>query len=204
MAYSKIDWFGVLCWIIIGIIIFLALCAIANADNTGYNSPSSVDTYGADYVSETYAYLSNNTYANQKSRNSATVTQSWETFNISIPAGSTINGIEVKVEDYFTSGASGSARVRIRSNSYGDWGVKEMTVNTTEGIETFGGPTDLWETGALDAVSWIVDDFSNTNFSLMVTWSESGSSFMYHYVDHVQVDVYYTPPASTRRVIIID
>jgi hypothetical protein len=109
-------------------------------------------------------------------------------FNISLPVGSTINGIAVRLDatadnnnDYFC--------VELSWNSGAAWTLPK-TSNTLDSTETtywVGSPTDLW------GHAWSGLDTSNPNFRVRLTSvSTTGSSTFG--LEYVEVALWHTPP----------
>ncbi|MFY9328020.1 MAG: DUF6701 domain-containing protein, partial [Georgfuchsia sp.] len=114
-------------------------------------------------------------------------------YNFAIPAGATITGIEVAVEDH-------SART---INDYAVQLVKAGAIQTTnyatntrfpgsDAYTTYGGGTDLWGN------TWIAADINSANFGVAFAAQRGGySSNDTAYVDHMPITVTYTvPPAA--------
>lgn len=149
--------------------------------DTGYKSPSSTGTPNNSWTNPTNAYSSNDAYATA-SEGASRVYQSYGTFGFGIPAGATINGIEVSAE-----AKTGSGTHDLAVGIYDGTAVryKYQNHNTTEQTLTSGSSIDLW------SGSWADTDFSDANFYLNFGTSDydDGST---DFLDHIQVKVYYT------------
>ncbi|HNC07298.1 MAG TPA: Ig-like domain-containing protein, partial [Anaerolineales bacterium] len=156
-----------------------------NAADTGLQSPTTCT--GGAWTNPGNAVSSNNQYATTNAGGNAMVC----TFNIpAIPAGATINGIEVLVEG-FTSGRQ--ATVSLSWNAGGTY--TGVTNNTTfggaEATNTLGGAANTW------GRTWAVGDFTAANFRVQLNSTGGGGVIS---VDHVQVRVTYTPAVPTTTV----
>jgi len=120
--------------------------------DTGWKSPTATGGTHNDYTNPTNAYSSNNNYATRLMADGSTYRQSYSDFAFGIPAGATINGIEMSIEGY------GSVQISlphyIYSTSASGTGTKYKTYLVSPGdTEVEGGPTDLW------SKTWIATDF---------------------------------------------
>ena len=155
------------------------------ASDSGYSSPSSASTNGKGWKTISYSYVSDNSYTTaQRLQKQLRLGK----FNIpSIPGGSTINGIEVKVEG-FTTGLQ--ANVALSSNGGSSYGSALTTaLPGTDTVTTLGGPANTW------GRTWTAGDFTNNNFLVKLTTTGTNGATIS--VDQVQVKVYYTAPNAT-------
>ncbi len=110
-------------------------------------------------------------------------------FGFSIPAGSSIQGIEVKLNSRADS-TSGSPRfcVQLSWNGGASWttAVTSGTLSTAETIYTLGGVTNTW------GRTWTNTDFDNANFRVRLVMVASNTSRDFS-LDWVGVQVRYTP-----------
>lgn len=110
-------------------------------------------------------------------------------FGFSIPAGSTIQGIEVKLNSRVDS-TSGSPRfcVQFSWNGGSSWttAVTSATLSTAETMYILGGVTNTW------GRTWTNTDFNNANFRVRLTMVASNNSRDFS-LDWVGVQVRYTP-----------
>ena len=135
-------------------------------------------------------------------------------FGFAIPAGATINGIEVEINakrvDYNTPpNYAKDYRLSLTRN----WnGAAEATdyasateYPTTAATRTYGGPTDLWGS------AWSAAEINGINFGIgLSSWYYSYNSkgtirYSTAYVDFIRMTVYYTesstPPTVTTTTI---
>jgi len=152
--------------------------------DTGWKSPTTTGGVNNQWTDPTYAYESDNDYATVSVSKYLIRRQSYEDFSFGIPAGATIDGIEVSVE-WYEDIEKGIFYVRLYSTSTSIWRQKLVPDRTSEGTDVVGGPTDLW------TLSLVASDFSDTNFHMAVE-GNGGNSASEYWLDHVQVKVYYT------------
>jgi len=111
-------------------------------------------------------------------------------FGFNIPIGSTIHGIEVRIE------RSGSSNNRARDAilrlmkggviSGNDYAITGTRWGTTDTTITYGGLTDTW------GLNWTALDINNLNFGLV--FSVDASNTVTARVDHLNVTINYTEP----------
>lgn len=163
------------------------------------------------WVNPTFAYTSNSQYATASVASSTADTHylHFDTFNMAIPAWSTINGITVKVirKASINNGAteyvrdtrislvdsSGAVVAANKGVTATNWLITNVTVN-------YGGATDLW--GAL----WGVADINSNNFGVVVEAriKSGGLTARIASIDYVEITVDYTAgsaPASTGNFL---
>jgi hypothetical protein len=112
-------------------------------------------------------------------------------YGLTIPAGSTINGIEARL-DAWIDGGSGASRimcVELSWNGGSSWTAVKTTstLGTTQATFTLGTTTDTW------GRTWASGDFSNANFRVRIT-DVAASTARDFRLDWVAVRVTYTPP----------
>lgn len=191
----------------------LVLVGRAFAANTGFLNPSaqSVDTGGDNNgfeVNPTGAFANNSSFA--RNMNGAADRHRYYNYGISVPAGSFVNGIEVRL-DWWLDSKSGtnSMSVELSWNGGSSWTTaktnsSETTADTNNKI--LGSATDDW------GHNWTASELGGTNFRVRLR-SNSSSSSRDFFLDWVAVKVNYTPvqpnPASTEScgvdmVLVID
>jgi hypothetical protein len=163
-------------------------------------SPTANSYFGFDdWILPEFAYTNDDNYA----RGLKNLSHHYNNYNFSIPAGSTISGIEVRLDAWYLlsgwpAGATGKFRVWLSWNngtnktSY----IDSVNVTDSEGTYYVGGPTTTW------GRTWSVTDFTNANFELQLMASTSTSGVnQYLALDYCPVPVYYAaPPASLPTV----
>lgn len=162
---------------------------VSSGPNNG-SSAANVTRFGGDaWTNPTDALSSNNVYSTCAASSNRSDNLEVTGFGFSIPAGATIDGIEIEVEA--KSGASGSGL------NFTTWAIKSgslfggtivRTATASDAYYTFGGPTEKFGT------TWTVADINDAAFGCSVRFYEIATGT--HSVDHVRITVYYTeaPP----------
>ena len=111
-------------------------------------------------------------------------------YGFAIPAGSVIDGVEVRL-DAWADAASGSSYLCVELSWDGGttWTVDKRTPNlgTSEATYTLGSVSDDWDR------QWSAGEFSDVNFRVRVL-SRSTSESRDFFLDWVAVQVTYTLP----------
>jgi hypothetical protein len=121
-------------------------------------------------------------------------------FGLSVPAGSTVAGIEVRV-DARADSTSGSPRmcVQLSSNGGATWTAAKATGTLGTNLSTFtlGGATDTW------GRAWSAADLANANFRLRVI-NVAGSTSRDFFLDWVAVRPHFAAsgPATLNAVAV--
>lgn len=176
---------------------------LAGPTSTGYLSPSAnaAVTSGAGdnngyQTNPTNAYSDNGAFAVDTNSGSNTNTSCTNTgkdkhqfynYGFAIPAGKTINGIQVRLDAKVDStGGAPKICVELSSNNGGTWTAAKSTatLTTSEASYILGGAADTW------GRSWASGDFSNATFRVRVTNVASNSSRDFS-LDWVAVQVTY-------------
>ena len=128
-------------------------------------------------------------------------THQYYNYGFSIPAGSIILGIDVKLDAY-ADGTTGIYQYGVElswdgGSSFTTSGNITPDMSTSEVSYSLGGPTDGW------GRTWALSELSNANFRVRLNSTTRGSSYD-SYLDWVPVRVYYEPPpdASANAVAI--
>ena len=112
-------------------------------------------------------------------------------YGFTIPSGSTINGIEVRLDAWVYLITTGDPKmcVVLSWNGGTTWTSAKITPNltTSEQTYTLGSASDTW------GRTWSSGDFSNANFRLRITDIASSTTRNFR-LDWVPVRVTYTPP----------
>lgn len=117
-------------------------------------------------------------------------------FNLPIPAGATITGIEVRLDALADSTAGSPIMcVQISWNGGSNWTAPQSaTLTTVEETYVLGGPTDTW--GRV----WTSAEFANNTFRLRITNVSSDLNRDFS-LDWVAVNVHYsTDPTATPTI----
>src|SRR3990167_7791882 len=162
--------------------------------DTGFLSPSATGEDYNQWTNPTNAYSSNNSYATEVDVNQK---QDYYNFTFNIPAGATIDGIEVvleaKTQDTFWSPKISVALSYNGGTNYTSE-KQTSTLTTSDANYTLGGSTDTW------GRTWDDTEFSDTNFRAYVEYNASigGDTTS---LDHIQIKVYYTGGTTTSTSI---
>jgi hypothetical protein len=87
-------------------------------------------------------------------------------YNVSLPAGASIGGIEVRLDAKVNSAANAPKMcVQLSWDGGATWTAAKSTPTLTTATATYvlGGPTDVW------GRTWTAGDLSNANFRIRVT-----------------------------------
>lgn len=150
---------------------------------TDWKSPSVTNT-SAFVTNPDNVFASDDAYAEFNAVNDTATWGSLGSFNI--PENATILGVELRVEGYRTSGVNNTMSWRVK-DSGGTFRAKSLVLDESpEGHKYVGGSSDLW------GGTWTPATFNNGTFQVRVAFSAASVT---HYVDHVQVRVYYSNPS---------
>jgi hypothetical protein len=111
-------------------------------------------------------------------------------YNISIPAGATINGINLRLDAWADSSSSSpSMCAELSWNGGATWTSPKQTSSLSNSQATYnlGGSTDDW------GHSWTAADTSNANFRVRITNVSSSTSRDFN-LDWAAINVHYTVP----------
>ena len=113
---------------------------------------------------------------------------------LAVPAGATIDGVELLVEGGADGGSTAFLDALVRLLKAGAVDGDDRSVashwSATERVVTYGGPTDLWGLTLTPA------DINAADFGAAVRWRRDGTSVKTARVDHVQLRVYFTAAAA--------
>lgn len=138
-------------------------------DNNGYeSSATSAHTDGGGVARDVNSGTNNNASCTANSKDK----HRFYNYNISLPGGATILGIEVRL-DAFVDAVGGNAPrpcVQLSWNGGATWTAAKQTATLTTGEATYilGGPADTW------GRAWAPANLSNANFRVRVIDVASG------------------------------
>jgi hypothetical protein len=173
---------------------FLPVARIASAASSGLLNPSAnaADTGGDNNgyeLNPTNAYADGGGYASNI--DGAADRHRYYNYGVSVPAGSTITGIEVRL-DWWLDSKTGTNNMDVQLSWDGGttWTStkRDSTETTTEHSKTLGSSTDTW------GHTWTSEQLNNTNFRVRVICNSSASARDF-YLDWVAVNVYYNAGA---------
>lgn len=154
--------------------------------DTGWLNPSATGTTYNEWTNPSRCYASDNSYASSRNR-AGSANQDFYNFGVSIPAGSTIDGIIVSIEGKNYSKKQPNFRVRLSYDAGSNYtGTKDTGAYSSESYKEVGGSADAWSR------TWAVGDFSNANFRVHINNVGDNAVATYENCDHVRVKIYYT------------
>ena len=170
---------------------FASTSNIASAADTGLKSPTAnaADTGGDGNgfeLNPTYAYGDDTSYASNI--DGAADRHRYYNYGISVPAGATINGIEVRLDWRLDSKTGVSSMgVELSWDAGTTWTAAktDTTESTTMHTKTLGTSTDTW------GHTWTTAQLGDANFRVRLT-SNSDTAARDFYLDWAAVKVYYT------------
>lgn len=151
----------------------------AGFGSVAWTNPANIDT-------------DDGTYATASATNQSTEYLKSSGHGFSIPAGSTIDGIEVRIQGG-ADGTSAFERVRLvkaGAVQTGDRAAGSLTTSLSLNHD-FGGASDLWDD------TWSVSDINDSGFGAAFAITTTGTSF--NAIDAIWIKVYYTE--SLNRVV---
>ena len=181
------------CLLLLAFMLISPLVSLNRAEaQTAWQSPTATGEDYNQWSTPSNAFSSNDQYASEDENGQQ---QDWYNFGFSIPAGSTIDGIEVRIEANDLDWSGNGAVIELSWNggtSYTSTGYSFLHSDDSDAITTHGGATDTW------GRTWSVAEFSDANFRLKL--NKNGSDFTFVRVDHIEVKVYYTSGAPAASV----
>ncbi len=148
------------------------------------------------------ASSSNNSYATVGAAPGAGQTTQWlkatNASGLSVPAGSTITGFQLKIERHGTSTGSGISATKLAI-------VKGSTISSTtrdsdawqssDTVSEFGDSTDLW------GETWTSTDIgAGVGFAIRSDFNGGVGSITIS-VDHMQIKIYYETPSNFLMIL---
>ncbi len=153
--------------------------------DTNYKSPTASTTV-INVTNPNNAFSSDNSYAVFDANNDQV---DYVNFTFGIPAGSTIDGIEVRTEGNRTGNRD--LHISLSWNGLNFTAEDPVAFSGTDSQIVLGGATDTW------GRAWSYNDFSDGNFRLRAR--TSGGNNLVN-LDHVQIKVFFTEPGATPTV----
>lgn len=149
--------------------------------NTGYHLPN-VSHSGGSFQIPNNAFTENETFSYTSILNLAGIKQYWRDYNLNIPTGSTIDGIEITVKGKAEEEDT-AVQVGVKSDSAGAENGETVTLTTSNAFYTIGGPTELF------GLTWAAEDFDDAN---PLTYVKTLANYDLIYIDVIKIKVYYT------------
>lgn len=157
--------------------------------DTGFKSPGAITAASPwNYVNYMYLEDNNGSYCDIDGGSESPVITATD-FGFSIPNGSTVDGVEVRILAKSEDPNNGTPYVsHARLNSWDDLADGWHSVSNEYRSRTYGGPTELW--GASIAAS----DVNSSWFGFNLAFENSHKFYRFARVDVIQMKVYYTEP----------
>jgi len=183
-------------------VINLSGIAEAATLDTGFKTPTSNNGDSSwDTNTVTLVQNSDNSYA---SENDESQEQDWAGFDFSsIPAGSTINGIEVKIEAKATDSSGCSSIARLSwNNGANNTSIfsKSTPITGTDASYILGGSNDTW------GHTWSTAELASNKFLLRVQFDDTGNQTCDNNAvfttDYLAAKVYYTEPVVSQTITV--
>ena len=156
-------------------------------DNNGYEiNPSNAQVDGGGAAQDVNSGTNNNASCTDKGKDK----HQFYNFNVNLPVGATIKGIEVRL-DAFADSTTSSPKICVQLSWDGGttWtsAKQTSTLTTSEATYILGGPLDTW------GRTWTLANLSNTNFRVRVIdiASTSGATSRDFSLDWITVRVSY-------------
>ncbi len=160
-------------------------------DGNGYeSSPANAfvsdGVFASDLLSGTSGTMSCTSTARDK--------QDYFNYGFSVPAGSSITGVEVRLDAYVDKPSNETPAICVQLSSDGGttWTTTRQTPTLTTASATYlvGNATDLW------GRSWASSDFADGNFRIRLI-DVAYSAYQNYHLDWAGVKVYYTGGGAT-------
>ena len=141
----------------------------SSGDNNGYEiNPSNAHADGSGVAQDVDSGTNNSSSCTANSKDA----HRFYDFNINLPGGATVKGIEVRLDAFADSISSGPRLcVQLSWNGGTTWtsAKQTATLTTSEATYILGSPVDTW------GRTWILANFTNSNFRVRVIDVASGS-----------------------------
>jgi len=179
---------------------------IVSADSATQSASTAVNTPDAincavdannDWINPTDSFTQNNvyTYVTNSKFDTTDVTERLDNtnFGFNIPTGSTIDGIEVSMDRYMSTGGANDYFLKLFKAGILMGDNKSVgaawAASDTDTYVTFGSPTELWGT------TWTEADIENISFGVALCAQATADRTDVH-VDHITITVYYSLAAT--------
>ena len=191
-------WKSICLMVVLALVLSLGVVLLpageVRAADTGLQSPTATASVGFGWDGGSLPGFTIRAYADDSFYAMAQLNeiQLYYNYGFSIPAGSTIDGIEVRLDAWY-SGLATSGTFRVFLSWDGGSGLtayKDAVLTGTETTYLLGGATDTW------GRTWTDAELSDANFRVRI--AEVNTDAL-SYLDWLPVTVYYTPP-----IVLID
>jgi hypothetical protein len=178
---------------IVFIILIMVLAVMPSqsvqADTAGFSVPSIYSN--SMLLNPGNAYISDDVYVQSTGNNKSAI---YGNFGFSIPAGATINLVEVSIEGH----GNKNWKVAVSNNNGVSFSAYVTRINT--GVDTTtitGGPGTLW-----GLTGWTPASLNNSNFKVKIA-SAGGSASNVAYLDQLKVRVIYSLASNTPTTLML-
>jgi hypothetical protein len=159
-----------------------------SGDNNGFESnPTNAFADGGGYAEDVDSGTNTNTACNNTGKDRHV----FYNYAFAIPAGSAVDGIEVRLDAWIDAGTAGTRVMCVQLSWDGGttWTAAKTTptLSTSEATYILGTTADAW--GRI----WGSNEFSDANFRLRIT-NVAPNNARDFFLDWVPVQVTYTPP----------
>ena len=158
--------------------------------NTGAFAPTSTGAVHNQFSNPSSAYILDGAYASSATTGHR---QDYGNFNLNVPTGATIVGIEVRLHAKNNAGTSNTIAVDLSYNGGTNWSSSQSTSTLTASLVEYTLGSRSYTYGR----TWAASEFTNANFKLRLTLTRTANTAQ---VDYLTVRVYYTMPARTATV----
>lgn len=139
-------------------------------DNNGYElTPSNANADGGGFAQD----VNTGTNSTSSCTNNGKDKHNFYNYNLSLPGGATVDGIEVRLDAFVDSVGSNAPMICVQLSWDGGttWTTARQTprLTTSEATYILGGPSDNW------GRTWTLSNLTNTNFRVRVIDVASGS-----------------------------
>ncbi len=161
--------------------------------NTGALLPSADGSPNGDWNNGSNAYAMDDASATATFIILGAAEHDWSAFDFGIPAGATIEGVEVEVRTRVSSVSLGSYTISLSWDGGSSYtatkSIPSGLLGTVDQVFNLGGPSDLW------GHAWSVDEI-NDDFRLKANFTALGLGTAF--IDYVAVNVTYLPYAGQK------
>jgi hypothetical protein len=157
-----------------------------SGDNNGFESdPGNAHTNGSGVAMDNNSGTNGATSCLQRGKDR----HLYYNYNINLPTGATVTGIEVRLDAFADSAANSPFMCLELSWDGGVTWTSTMTtpvLSTSETTHPLGGPANLW------GRAWEASDLSNSNFRVRITNIANATARDFS-LEWIAVKVYYQP-----------
>lgn len=181
-----------------------ALPAFAATSSQGPAGGTIFPNVGWAWTNPQNAAASDDVYSSATISSGGTPIHKTAGFGFNIPAGSTINGIEISVErnsDFCFSTCFIDLQASLMKDGSNPIASSNQVIPNdywpaTDTVKTYGGPSNLW------GQSWTVDEINSSNFGFAISAFKMAAGTKTVNIDYVSAKIYYTLPDVTPTITV--